>query len=123
MPEAACNRNLLTTALERLTTTPGISLLGPREATSRLPHLMCLAVEGVEPQGVVLGLDRCGIALHSGSSCASEGLEPSPVLEAMGVDAQRSLRVSVGHNSTIDDINALCEQLPQVVSELRSLSA
>jgi cysteine desulfurase len=121
--EASSNRNLLATAVERLTTTPGISLLGPLESPDRLPHLICLAVEGVEPQGVVLGLDRLGIALHSGSSCASEGLEPSPVLEAMGVDAQRSLRVSVGHNSTIDDINALCEHLPQVVSELRSLSA
>jgi cysteine sulfinate desulfinase/cysteine desulfurase-like protein len=41
----------------------------------------------------------------------------------MGVDAQRSLRISVGHNSTLDDINAVCDELPQVVSELRSLSA
>lgn len=121
--EASNTRNLLATALQRLTTTPGISLLGPPDADARLPHLMCLAVDGVEPQGVVLGLDRRGIALHSGSSCASEGLEPSPVLEAMGVDAQRSLRISVGHNSTIDDINALCNELPHVVSELRSLSA
>ena len=121
--EASSNHSLLATAVERLTTTPGISLLGPLESPNRLPHLICLAVEGVEPQGVVLGLDRRGIALHSGSSCASEGLEPSPVLEAMGVNAQRSLRVSVGHNSKIDDINALCEHLPQVVSELRSLSA
>jgi cysteine desulfurase len=121
--EASNSRDLLATAVERLTTTPGISLLGPVESSSRLPHLICLAVEGVEPHGVVLGLDRRGIALHSGSSCASEGLEPSPVLEAMGVDAQRSLRVSVGHNSTTDDINALCEHLPQVVSELRSLRA
>lgn len=121
--EARSARNLLATALERLTMTPGISLLGPADADQRLPHLMCLAVEGVEPQGVVLGLDRRGIALHSGSSCASEGLEPSPVLDAMGVDAQRSLRVSVGHDTTIDDIDALCKELPLVVSELRSLSA
>nr|MTA43664.1 aminotransferase class V-fold PLP-dependent enzyme [Actinomycetota bacterium] len=79
-------------------------------------------VAGVEPQGVVLGLDRRGIALHSGSSCASEGLEPSPVLEAMGVDAQRSLRVSVGHSTTIPDIDALCQELPQVLRDLRSLA-
>ena len=123
LAEAANARNLLATALDRLTTTPGISLLGPSDAFDRLPHLICLAVDGVEPQGVVLGLDRRGIALHSGSSCASEGIEPSPVLDAMGVDAQRSLRISVGHNSTLDDINSLCDELPQVVSELRSLSA
>ena len=121
--EQRAARNLLTTALERLTSTPGISLLGPTDADHRLPHLLCLAVEGVEPQGVVLGLDRRGIALHSGSSCASEGLEPSPVLEAMGVDAHRSLRISVGHNTTPADIDAVCDELPRVVDELRSLSA
>ena len=123
LAEAANARNLLATALDRLMTTPGISLLGPSDAFDRLPHLICLAVDGVEPQGVVLGLDRRGIALHSGSSCASEGLEPSPVLEAMGADAQRSLRISVGHSSSIEDINALCDELPLVVSELRSLSS
>ena len=100
----------------------GVSLLGPANPDLRLPHLVCLAVAGVEPQGVVLGLDRRGIALHSGSSCASEGLEPSPVLEAMGVDAQRSLRVSVGHNTTSSDIDALCQELPQVLHDLRSLA-
>ena len=119
--ESSNARNLLATACDRLTMTDGISLLGPPERADRLPHLLCLSVEGVEPQGVVLGLDRRGIALHSGSSCASEGLEPSPVLEAMGVDAHRSLRVSVGHASTIDDIDALCKELPFVVGELRSL--
>lgn len=120
--EQTTARNLLATVLERLASTPGISLLGPTDADHRLPHLLCLAVEGVEPQGVVLGLDRRGIALHSGSSCASEGLEPSPVLEAMGVDAHRSLRISVGHNTTANDIEALCRELPIVVSELRSLN-
>ena len=73
---------------------------GRRRATATpstaLPHLVCLGVDGVEPQAVLLGLDQAGIAAHSGSACASEALEPSPVLEAMGVDADRSLRISVG---------------------------
>ena len=64
--------------------------------TARLPHLVCVGVDGVEPQAVLLGLDRAGVAAHSGSSCSSESLEPSPVLEAMGVDAHHSLRLSVG---------------------------
>ena len=119
--EATAARSAIVTAIERVTAIDGVSLLGPADPDLRLPHLACVAVEGVEPQGVVLGLDRRGIALHSGSSCASEGLEPSPVLEAMGVDAHRSLRISVGHSTTSDDIEALCDALPTVVSELRSL--
>ena len=66
------------------------------DPVERLPHLVCLGIDGIEPQAVLLGLDQAGIAAHSGSACASEGLEDSPVLEAMGVDAHRSLRISVG---------------------------
>ncbi len=88
----------------------------------RLPHLVCVGVEGVEPQGVLLGLDRAGVAAHSGSSCASESLEPSPVLEAMGVDAHHSLRLSVGWNTTDGDIDRLAEALPEVVGGLRALT-
>src|ERR1700747_3666922 len=60
------------------------------------PHLVCLGVHGVEAEPVLIGLDRAGVAVHSGSACASESIEPSPVLEAMGVDPSHSLRISVG---------------------------
>jgi cysteine desulfurase len=101
---------------------PGVRVFGPGPADERLPHLVCLGFEGVEPQPVLLGLDRAGIAVHSGSSCSSESLEPSPVLEAMGVDAHRSLRVSVGWSSTDDDIGALGRELPAVLDNLRALA-
>ena len=87
----------------------------------RLPHLVCLGVLGIEPQAVLLGLDRAGIAAHSGSACSSESLEPSPVLEAMGVDAHRSLRISVGWSSTDADIDRLLGALPEVIADLRRL--
>jgi cysteine desulfurase len=89
--------------------------------THRLPHLVCVGVEGVEPQAVLLGLDRAGVAAHSGSSCSSESLEPSPVLEAMGVDAHHSLRLSVGWSSTRPDIDAALSALPTIVNDLRAL--
>ena len=114
---------LLTRTIDELTSVDGIELLGEPDPDRRLPHIACIAISGVEPQGVVLGLDQRGIAVHSGSSCASEGLEPSPVLEAMGVDAHRSLRISVGWSTTDDDISALCVALPQVVEQLRSLAS
>ena len=86
----------------------------------RAPHLLCLGIEGIEPQAVLLDLDRRGIAVHSGSACASEGLEPSPVLEAMGADAHRSLRVSVGWNTTEADVDAFVDAFPAVIGKLRS---
>jgi cysteine desulfurase len=92
------------------------------DPVDRVPHLVCFAVGGVEPQAVLLGLDRAGIAAHSGSACASESLEPSPVLEAMGVDAHRSLRLSVGHTTTRADVDALAVALPRVIADLRALS-
>jgi cysteine desulfurase len=100
------------------------SIVGLRvygNAEHRLPHLVCLGFDDVEPQAVLLGLDRAGVAVHSGSACASESLEPSPVLQAMGVDAHRSLRASVGWSSTDADVEAFCEALPPVLERLRQL--
>ncbi len=97
----------------------GVELFG--HPTERLPHLVCAGIADIEPQAVLLGLDRRRIRAHSGSACASEGLEPSPVLEAMGVDAHRSLRVSVGWSTTDADVAAFAAALPQVVADLRAL--
>lgn len=102
------------------TAVDGIEAYG--HPTEALPHLLCLGVAGVEPQGVLLGLDRAGVAAHSGSACSSESLEPSPVLEAMGVDAHRSLRFSVGWSTTDDDIDRATAALPDVVAHLRALA-
>ncbi|HUD18204.1 MAG TPA: aminotransferase class V-fold PLP-dependent enzyme, partial [Acidimicrobiales bacterium] len=97
----------------------GVSVLG--DPIDRLPHILCLGVDGVEAEPVLLGLDQSGIAVHSGSACSSETLEPSPVLAAMGVDAERSLRISVGWSTTEDDIDAFASAFPRVVDELRGL--
>jgi cysteine desulfurase len=88
---------------------------------ARLPHVVCVGVEGVEAEAVLLGLDQAGIAAHSGSACSSESLEPSPVLAAMGVEAERSLRLSVGWSTTDDDVSAFTEAFPRVVTRLRAL--
>ena len=73
------------------------------DPVDRVPHLVCLGVEGVEAEPILLGLDQRGVAVHSGSACSSEALEPSPILAAMGVDADHSLRVSVGWSSTAEE--------------------
>ena len=117
--EAAEARRLTDRVLAGAAESDGLPVYG--DAVDRLPHLVCLGIDGVEPQAVLLGLDAAGVAVHSGSACSSEALEPSPVLEAMGVDAHRSLRISVGWSSTDADVDALLDALPRVVGDLRRL--
>ena len=117
--EAARNRAQTERVLAAAASVSGVEAFG--DVVRRLPHLVCFGVEGVEAEPVLLGLDQAGVAVHSGSSCSSESLEPSPVLEAMGVDAERSLRVSVGWSSTDADVDAFAAAFPQVVGRLRSL--
>ena len=76
---------------------------------------------GVEAEPVLIGLDRVGVAVHSGSACSSESIEPSPVLEAMGVDPSHSLRLSVGWTTSEADCAAFARTFPSVVGDLRAL--
>ena len=117
--EAATARRQTAQLAAEALAVPGVTLLG--SPSHRLPHLVCLGIEGVDAEPVLLGLDQAGIAAHSGSSCSSESLEPSPVLAAMGVDAERSLRLSVGWSTTDEDIEAFGRRFCGVVSGLRAL--
>ena len=119
--EATEHRRLTDRVLDAVPRLDGVGVYG--DPVERVPHLVCLGVEGIEPQAVLLGLDQAGIAAHSGSACASEALEPSPVLEAMGVDAHHSLRISVGWPSTDADVDALLAALPDVIARLRALAS
>ena len=121
--EAAAAAGFTSRLRSAVSSVPGVELYGPADAGARLPHLLCLGITGVEAEPVLLGLDQAGIAAHSGSSCSSEALEPSPVLQAMGVDAERSLRLSVGWSTTDSDIDRAAAALPQVVARLRALRA
>ena len=117
--EAAEHCAMTERILETLGLLEGVEHIG--HPTERAPHIACFHIADVEPQALVLELDRRGFAVHSGSSCSSESLEPSPVLAAMGYDGQRSLRISVGWSTTEADVDALLSAVPQVLSDLRSL--
>ena len=119
--EAAAARAHTDRVLAAAANLPGVAVYG--DPVGRVPQLVCLGIDGIEPQAVLLGLDQAGVAAHSGSACASEGLEDSPVLAAMGVDAHRSLRVSVGWSTTDADIDSLLGALPPVLDRLRALGA
>jgi cysteine desulfurase len=119
--EATRARALIEALASAATVIEDVGIVGPRQPDQRLPSLLCLGVHGVEAEPVLIGLDRAGVAVHSGSACSSESIEPSPVLEAMGVDASHSLRVSVGWSTTDADIAAFGAAFAEVVAGLRAL--
>ena len=120
--EAADQRRLVGRLRSSSLAIEGVHAFGPDSDADRLPGLLCIGLTGVEAEPVLVGLDRAGVAAHSGSSCSSESLEPSPVLEAIGADAEHSLRFTVGWSTTDADIELACDALPTVVARLRALA-
>jgi cysteine desulfurase len=120
LTEEATARLQVEGMVEAALTVEGVEVIGP-PARERLPHLVCLGVAGVEAEPVLIGLDRAGVAVHSGSACSSESIEPSPVLEAMGADPSHSLRLSVGWTTSDVDCDAFGASFPSVVADLRAL--
>jgi cysteine desulfurase len=100
-------------------TVTGLSFHGHR--TDRISNIVCVGVNGVEAEPILLALDQQGVAIHSGSACSSESLEPSPVLAAMGADADHALRISVGWSTTDADVDRFLAVFPDVVARLRDL--
>ena len=119
--EAGVAQRQIATMVDGALAVDGVELVGAADPEDRLPHLVCLGVHGVEAEPVLIGLDRSGVAVHSGSACSSEAIEPSPVLEAMGADPSHSLRVSVGWTSTDEDGAAFVDAFARVVADLRAL--
>lgn len=121
LQEAAAARGLTNALVEAARAVGHVDQLG--DPVGRAPHIVSVEVGGVQAEAVLLGLDQKGIAAHSGSSCSSESIEPSPVLAAMGVDPLGSLRLSVGWSTTQADVEAFAAAFPPIVERLRALGA
>ncbi len=93
--------------------------------TDRLGNNTNVSVRFIEGEGLLLMLDMAGIAASSGSACTSGSLDPSHVLLAIGLDhetAHGSLRLSLSHETTEDEIDYVLEKLPGIVERLRAMS-
>jgi len=93
--------------------------------TQRLPNSASVCIRYIEGESMLLNLDFAGIAASSGSACTSGSLEASHVLLAIGLDhdvAHGSLRLTLGHDNTDDDIDFVLETLPPIVEKLRAIS-
>jgi len=103
---------------------PGTRLNG--HPTQRLPGNVNLSFDGVEGEALLLRLDLAGVAGSSGSACTSGTLDPSHVLMALGLRqaaAHGSLRLTLGSDTTQEDISAVLEILPPIVEDLRRMCA
>ena len=90
-----------------------------------VPGTVNMCFEGIEGESLLLMLDAKGICASSGSACTSGSLDPSHVLLSLGLPhevAHGSLRLSIGEYNTMEEIDHICQVVPQVVEYLRNMS-
>lgn len=93
--------------------------------TERLPHNANISIEYIEGEALILSMDMRGMAVSSGSACTSGSLDPSHVLMAMGLThttAHGSLRMTLGHSTTDEDVDYIITELKPIVDKLRAMS-
>lgn len=102
---------------------PGSRLNG--SPNLRLQNNAHFSFRGAEGESIVMALDSEGIAVSTGSACASEDLQPSHVLMALGLapeDSHTSIRVTLGKYTTEEQVNRFLEILPKVIDRIRKIS-
>ena len=123
IPELDRVRKMRDRLILELTKIPYSKLNGHR--TERLSGNVNIGFEFIEGESLLLWLDISGICASTGSACSSASLEASHVLLAMGVPHEKahgSLRLSISHETTDDDIDYIIETVPKIVEKLRNMS-
>ena len=109
--------------IEGLSKIPHSALNG--DPKNRLPGNVSFCFEGIEGESLLLLLDAKGVCASSGSACTSGSLDPSPVLLAIGRVhdvAHGSLRLSLSHYNTDEEVEHILAVVPEVVQLLRGMS-
>jgi cysteine desulfurase len=95
------------------------------DGAPRVPNTTNIYFDHIEGESLVIALDLKGLAVSTGSACSSGALEPSHVLTAMGLRADRaraSIRFSLGKQNTAEDVDVALALVPETVARLRELS-
>ena len=90
-----------------------------------LPGTLNISFQYIEGESILLMLDMNGICASSGSACTSGSLDPSHVLLAIGLPheiAHGSVRMSIDHNNTEEEIDHIIDILPKIIQRLRDMS-
>ena len=99
---------------------PGVTLRG--HPTERLPNTVAFTVQGTDSIALLANLDLEGVCASSGSACTAGSVEPSHVLQAMGVPPDESnalVRLSFGRDNTEEEFHRIAELLPKVIRRSR----
>jgi cysteine desulfurase len=99
---------------------PGVTETGARE--DRVSGILHVRIGGVEGEALVVLLDEAGVAVSAGAACSSGAVEPSHVLEALGLgpeDARSGVRFSLGAATTDDEVDRALAVVPGAVARLR----
>jgi cysteine desulfurase len=100
-----------------------VMVIGKREL--RTPNTVYVSIRGVEGEAMIWDLNQNGIAASTGSACASESLEASPILTAIGADrelAHTGVRLSLSRFTTEQEIDFTIYVISKAVARLRKLS-
>jgi cysteine desulfurase len=93
--------------------------------TKRLCNNVHVRFSYVEGESLLMMLDMKGVAVSTGSACSSKSLEPSHVLAALGIIPEKihgNLRITLGHENTMDEVDYVVENLIDIVKKLRAMS-
>lgn len=120
MKETAMRDHLIDRLLAEV---PYARLNGHR--TKRLPNNVNISFQFIEGESMLIMLDMKGICASSGSACTSGSLDPSHVLLAIGLPheiAHGSLRMTLGEENTMEEMDYVADQIKEIVTKLRAMS-
>ena len=123
LPELDKVREKRDRLIRELTKVPYSKLNGSAE--KRLAGNVNIGFECVEGESILMWLDSVGICASTGSACSSASLDASHVLLAIGVPHEKahgSIRLSISHDTTDEDIDYIIEELPPIIEKLRNMS-
>ena len=111
--------SLLRSNIEKLAPL-GVTIRSP--AADCLPNTLAFTVRTADSMSLLAGLDLEGICASSGSACSAGSLEPSHVMLALGVPADEAnalVRFSLGRESTLEEVTAVCSALPAIIARVQ----
>ena len=108
--------------LSELLSIDGINLNGSLD--NRVVSNINVRIDGIKGQELVAMADQYGICISAGSACNEGNPQPSHVLKAIGLtdeEALSSIRITLGHENTLEEIDYVCRTLPKLIARLRAI--